>query len=95
MPAFSATLKPLPVAGFSITSSADMEVALEAAIALGMRGTITAKIDRTEQPEWKVEIVNPQGAAIAARIGDVYIWDNITLISMSQTEFDARYDVTP
>lgn len=87
------TLKPLPADHFLITSSSQMEVALEAAISLGMRGTINGGPNRIGEIEWRMVVVDLQGNSVAAEIGWVYVWDGLTLISMTQDEFNARYDV--
>lgn len=89
----TARTKPVDVDYFHIVSSTDMEVALEAAIRLNMRGTIYAGFDRTGAVEWRMEIVDLQGTAVAAKIGDVYIWDTVKLVSMPQADFTVRYDI--
>jgi hypothetical protein len=92
----SATTKPVSVTYVPLNSPSDLGDALNTALSIGYRGKLEAYTDPTTgNAVWRLELNGPGNPTpVNAGLGDVLIWDETSLASMSQTVFADKYTTT-
>jgi len=77
---------------FPITSAAELAAALDAALTIGYRGSVSAYMDGDTEV-WGIELNGPGNSApVKGAIGDVFVWNGSALASMREVDFQARYN---
>jgi hypothetical protein len=100
-----ATTKPVVVTYFPLATSADCAAALEAALTIGFRGSVSGYMNATT-PVWVVELsggplsqkavmVSDGESTRPPTVGDVFVWDGTHLLCFTAAAFAAAYEATP
>lgn len=91
---FTAQQKPVEVNGFPIEGWEDMGPALHWTRTFGFYGMITVDMDG----RWMLSVTRPGEertmARIDALVGQVMVWNGLTLLVMDQDAFNETYDVS-
>jgi hypothetical protein len=88
----NATTKSISVTYFPLDTPADMGNALSAALTVGYRGSISASTDAQGTANWMIELNGPGNPdPVQAPLGNVLVWDNTYLKTMTQAQFTAGY----
>lgn len=90
----TARTKPTNVTYLPARDINEMVQALSAALTIGYRGTIMAYLDVAQQTVWTMELNGPEGSKpVQVSLGNILIWDDVTLRVVSTDEFLTNYDM--
>lgn len=88
----NATTKSVTVTYLPLNTPADMGNALNAALTVGYRGSVSASKDAQGTENWLIELNGPGNPdPVQAPLGNVLVWDGTYLKAMTQAQFTAGY----